>query len=68
VGIEKLQAKNEAHVKIGNRISGFKTTKWLNGNVDYHQPYSDLFRKCTVWLEQEVLKYGIAKSEWKNKS
>jgi len=27
VGIEKLQAKNEAHMKIGNRISGFKTTK-----------------------------------------
>jgi hypothetical protein len=26
-GIEKLQAKNEARVKIGNRISGFKTTK-----------------------------------------
>lgn len=27
VGIEKLQDKNEAHVKIGNGISGFKTTK-----------------------------------------
>jgi GTPase Era involved in 16S rRNA processing len=29
VGIEKLQARNEAHVKIGNRISIFKTTKGL---------------------------------------
>jgi hypothetical protein len=29
VGIEKLKAKNEAHVEIGNRISGFKTTKGL---------------------------------------
>jgi hypothetical protein len=29
VGAEKLQAKNKAHVKIGNRVSGFKTTKGL---------------------------------------
>jgi len=29
VGTEKLQTKNEAHVKTGKRISGFKTTKGL---------------------------------------
>jgi hypothetical protein len=26
-GTEKLQTKNKVHVKTGNRISGFKTTK-----------------------------------------
>jgi hypothetical protein len=29
VGVEKLHAKNEAHVKTGKRISGFKTTTGL---------------------------------------
>lgn len=35
--------------------------------MDYHQPYSDLFRECTVRLEQEVQKYGTAKSKRNNK-
>jgi hypothetical protein len=39
--MQKMYAKNEAHVKIGNRIStGFETTKGLKIDVDYHQPYS----------------------------
>jgi len=49
VVIQKMYAKNEAYVKIGNRISaGFETTKGLKWVWIITNLIQDLRRKCPL--------------------
>jgi hypothetical protein len=64
VVIQKLYAKDEAYVKIGNRTSTvFETTKVLKWVWIVTNLIQDLHRKCPVWLDQEVQKDRTASWE-----